>query len=288
MTTPLPARSRAAAAPASRRRAAAVMAGILAVALVGCRSTGPGGPVIGGTDRVQPTAVLITEAQLREAAGQAQALRLAELRRTGATQPDAALAKRVAEVARRLIGATAAVRGDAPGWGWDVVVVGSDRLDAWCLSGGRCVVHSGLVARLGLTDDEIAALLAHEFAHVLREHPRERAALEQGVAAAIAESAADLGVPAGTADLAVLAYAVGARMPNGRAHEVEADRLGVELAARAGFDPRAALTLWQRLSAQAECSAAAWATRHPSTNGRAENLAGYAERVMPLYLQARP
>jgi predicted Zn-dependent protease len=154
------------------------------------------------------------------------------------------------------------------------------------MPGGKIAVYSGLIDQLRVTDDELAAVMGHEIAHALREHGRERAsqAMAQGVALSV------LGIVVGASEssvqLAQVITDVTINLPNSREHEQEADRVGVELAARAGYDPRAAVTLWQKMARTGGGGPPQFLSTHPSPENRIRDLQGYAERVMPLYRAA--
>ena len=155
------------------------------------------------------------------------------------------------------------------------------------MPGGKIAFYSGIITKLSLTDDEIAAIMGHEIAHALREHARERASEQQAAGLLIGVGAAILGAGQIGADLGQTAYKVAVGMPNSRSHETEADRIGVELAARSGYDPRAAITLWQKMAKAGGSGPPQFLSTHPSPETRQQDLAVYAARVMPLYEQAR-
>jgi len=259
----------------------------LALGLAGCQSvrTTQGGVV--GVDRTQRMSVLVSEADLRQGAVQAYAEEMAKERDKGALNPDPAMTARVRGIATRIIRTTGAFRPDAPAWAWEVNVVRSDQVNAWCMPGGKIAVYSGLITQLGLADDEIAAVVGHEIAHALREHARERASEQVTAGLGIQVGAAVLGGGRGTIDMAKLVYQVTMGLPNSRVHESEADRIGVELAARAGYDPRAAITLWQKMARNGGGKSPEWLSTHPSAETRIRDLEVYSARVMPLYEQAR-
>jgi len=263
------------------------VAASLVLGLSGCQSvrTTQGGMV--GIDREQRMSVLVTEAQLREGAVQAYGEELAKERGKGALNADAGMTSRVRTIASRIIRTTGAFRPDAPGWPWEVNVVRSDQINAWCMPGGKIVVYSGLVTRLGLSDDEIAAVVGHEIAHALREHARERASEQVTAGLLIQGGAAVVGGGQLAVDMAGLVYKVTLGLPNSRVHETEADRIGVELAARAGYDPRAAISLWQKMERVGGGKGPEWLSTHPSAEARMRELEVYSARVMPLYEQAR-
>jgi predicted Zn-dependent protease len=272
------------------RRPAAWLGGLALAATMttGCQTvqTTEAGTV--GIDRTQRMSSLVSEAELQKGAAQAYQQVLAKERAKGALNADPRLTQRVRGIAQRIIPATAAFRPDAPGWNWEVNVIQSDQMNAWVMPGGKIAIYSGLVDKLKLNDDEIAAIVGHEIAHALREHARERASEQQVASLGIALGAAALGLGRAGTDLAGLAYQVSVGMPNSRAHEIEADRIGVELAARAGFDPRAAVSLWQKMQQLSGGGGGPeFLSTHPSPGNRLKDLENYAARVMPLYEQAR-
>ncbi|HYF59087.1 MAG TPA: M48 family metallopeptidase [Burkholderiaceae bacterium] len=273
---------------ATSRRLIAWSALGLAALGAGCQSVQTTSAGAVGVDRTQRMSSLVSESDLRRGAEQSYAQLMGQARQQGALNADPALTQRVRAIAQRMVPATGAFRPDAPSWKWEVNVLRSDQLNAWCMPGGKIAFYSGIITRLNLTDDEIAAIMGHEIAHALREHARERAGERQAAGLAIGVGAALLGVGTAGSELGQMAYQVSVGMPNSRAHETEADRIGVELAARAGYDPRAAVTLWQKMAkGSGGGSTPQWLSTHPSAETRQADLAAYAQRVMPLYEQAK-
>ncbi|MFN8837204.1 MAG: M48 family metallopeptidase [Burkholderiales bacterium] len=269
-------------------RALAWIAAATVALSAGCQSVQTTSAGAVGVDRKQSMSALVSEADLRKGSEQAYAQLMSQARQKGALNADAQLTQRVRAIAQRMIPTTAAFRPDAPAWKWEVNVLQSDQLNAWCMPGGKIAFYSGIITRLNLTDDEIAAIMGHEIAHALREHARERASEQQAAGLVIGVGAALLGVGSIGSDLGQMAYKVAVGMPNSRAHETEADRIGVELAARSGYDPRAAIVLWQKMAkASGNGGPPQFLSTHPSAETRQQDLAVYAERVMPLYQQAR-
>ncbi|MCC6846879.1 MAG: M48 family metallopeptidase [Deltaproteobacteria bacterium] len=226
--------------------------------------------------------MLLSSAQVDGAAAQQYAALVERAREKGALNGDAALVARVRRIAGRLIPPTRRFRDDAPAWRWEVNVFTSSQLNAFCMPGGKIGVYSGLVEKLELTDDELAAILGHEVAHALREHGRERVSQQLATNAAIAIGAAVLGVGQTGASLGGLVADVTFTLPNSRLHETEADRIGVELAARAGYDPEGAVSVWRKMARVGGGSPPAFLSTHPSTEQRIRDLEMYAERVRPL------
>ncbi|UCE30879.1 MAG: M48 family metallopeptidase [Burkholderiales bacterium] len=261
---------------------------LAALLLAGCQSVRTTQPGAVGVDRKQQMSPLVSEAQLREVAAQQYSETLTETRKKGDLNADPGMTRRVRAIADRLIPQTGAFRADAPSWQWEVNVIRSDQLNAWCMPGGKIAVYTGIIDKLRLSDDEIAAIMGHEIAHALREHARERVSEQVTANTAISIGAAVLGLGRSGADLAGALYNVTFRLPNSRLHESEADRMGVELAARAGYDPRAAVSLWNKMVAHSGNGPPEVLSTHPAPASRIRDLQTYAERVMPLYRQARP
>jgi predicted Zn-dependent protease len=265
------------------RRLVAIAAVAAAAACATVETTESG---VVGVERRQTMSALVSEEDINQGAAEAYAQVLAQARAKGVLNRDAAQTARVRTISQRLIAQTPVFRADAREWAWEVNVIGVQEINAWCMPGGKIAVYSGIIERLQLTDAELAAVIGHEIAHALREHGRERAsrAVTQGLVLGVLGAAA--GVGQSGVDLAQLALEVTLNLPNSRGQEVEADRIGVELAARAGYDPRAAVALWQKMDKAAGGGPPAFLSTHPASESRQRDLAVYAEKVMPLY-QAR-
>ncbi len=231
---------------------------------------------------------MLVSAQAIEAASAKQYQQvLQEAKAKGELNRDAKQVQRVRRIAARLIPHTAAFRPDALKWRWEVNVITSDQLNAWCMAGGKIAFYSGLINKLTLTDAEIAAVMGHEIAHALREHSRERASRQMVTSIGLSVLSAAVGLGQGGADLMGAVAKVTFELPNSRLHETEADSVGVELAARAGYDPRAAVALWQKMAKQSNGAPPQWLSTHPSYATRQQELARDAQRVMPLYQAAQ-
>ena len=255
------------------------------IGAAGCETvqTTQGGVV--GVQREQR--MMVSSAEMNQSA-QAQYTQLIDAeRQKGALNRNPAQSARVRTIAQRLVAQTPVFRADARNWNWEVNVITSPEVNAWCMPRGKIAVYSGLIEQLQITDDELAAVMGHEMAHALREHARERAS-EQAVAGlGISVLSAALG--AGDLGQRGMQYAYMGLLglPNSRAHETEADRIGVELAARAGYNPRAAITLWQKMEQVGGAEPPKFLSTHPAREDRLRDLTDYAQRVEPLYLQAR-
>lgn len=251
--------------------------------LGGCASSTKPGAV--GIERQQ--ALLVSSEQIDQAAAQSYRQITSTATRKGQLNRNPQQVARVREVARRLIAQTGTFRPDALRWKWEVNVISSKELNAWCMAGGKIAVYTGLLEKLHLTDDELAAVMGHEIAHALREHSREQISEQLATAVAISVAGALLGAPTGSADLAALVADVTITKPNSRTHETEADRIGVELAARAGYDPYGAVTVWEKMAREGGSEPPELLSTHPSSATRIADLKVYAARVQPLYEQAR-
>src|SRR5499426_1336747 len=227
----------------------AAVAVIMTTALVACSSTTEQGAV--GVHRSQ--LLLVSSAELDQAAAAQYQKVIQSESPKGHVNRDPKQAERVRNIAKRLIPQTAVFRKDALDWKWEVNVITSPEVNAWCMPGGKIAVYTGIIEKLQITDDELAAVMGHEIAHALREHGRERASqqLASSVGASLVGAVAEIILPGSGQMGAGLAGAVGQvtyELPYSRVHETEADRMGVELAARAGYDPRAAVTLWEKMA----------------------------------------
>jgi predicted Zn-dependent protease len=262
---------------------------LLGVLLTACATSTEQGTV--GVQRSQ--LLLVSSADLdKEAATQYQKLIQTESPK-GNVNHDPKQTERARGIAKRLIPQTAVFRKDALDWKWDVNVLTSPEVNAWCMPGGKIAVYTGLIEKLQVTDDELAAVMGHEISHALREHGRERASQQMaaGTGASLAGAVADIFLP-GSGQLATegarLGAQVGVLLPYSRVQETEADRMGVELAARAGYDPRAAIILWQKMAKLSGGNAPQqWLSTHPSSETRIKDLTDYSQKVLPLYEKAR-
>jgi len=263
-----------------------LLAVLPAVLLIGsCETVQTTQPGMVGVDRKQ--SMMLSSAEVDKAAAQAYLQTLNGAAKKGTLNRDPDQTARVRTIATRLIPATGAFRGDAPSWRWEVNVVASGDVNAWCMPGGKIAVYTGLIEKLKPTDDELAAVMGHEIGHALREHGRERASQQMAQQAVVGIGAALLGLGDAGASLASVVADVTVGLPYSREFEREADRIGVELAARAGYDPRAAVTLWQKMAQVGGGGTPQFLSTHPSPGSRIADLQGYAVKVMPLYESAR-
>jgi len=264
--------------------AALIIASTVLTAACETVSTTQGGAV--GIDRKQIMSPLVSSQQLEQQASLAYTDLINKEAKQGDLNPDPAQTARVRRIADRLIPQTAVFRPDALKWNWQVNVIRSADVNAWCMPGGKIAIYTGILDKLKLSDDEIAAVMGHEIAHALREHAREQAS-EQSLAQLGMLGAALAGAGQNTVNAGSQLYQLGIGLPHSRRQETEADRIGVELAARAGYDPRAAVTVWQKMIQLGGSRPLEFLSTHPDPESRMRDLQQYAEKVMPLYLQAK-
>lgn len=195
---------------------------------------------------------------------------------------------RLKRIAARLEKQTGVFRDDAVKWNWQVVLIDAPVLNASCAPGGKITFYTGIVRQLKLTDDEIAIIMGHEISHALREHGRERVsqAYAQNAISSVALGAA----PGSQAqiDAANMVAHYLYTLPNSRQNESEADGMGLELAARAGYNPNAAISVWKKMSeASKGKQPAEFLSTHPANETRIADLGTLMPKVMPLYQAAR-
>ena len=277
----------------ARGRVGALASVALAATLAACSTVESTKPGAIGLDRTQRFSSFVSEAEMEQGAANAYSQVLAESRKKNALNTDPAMTERVRAIAQRIIPTVGAFRDDARNWNWQVNVIRSDQLNAWAMPGGKIAFYSGIIEKLSLTDAEIAAIMGHEIAHALREHSRERAGEQQiaqlGTAALAIGGAVFAGIdPRATSQATQLVYQTTFGLPNSREHETEADRVGIELMARAGYDPRAAVNVWRKMAkASGGKGGPEFLSTHPSPESRIADLTRYARVVMPLYERAK-
>jgi len=259
---------------------------VSAALLGGCETVDTTQPGTVGVDRNQR--FLVSSKEVEESAKQQYAQMMAQAQKKGALDRDAGQVQRVKGIVSRLVPQTAVFRPDAAKWPWEAHVVSIDEANAWCMPGGKMAVYTGLMTKLQLTDDELAAVMGHEIAHALREHSREQISRQMGTQAAIGIAGAIFGIGQLGQGLGNMVADVTLNLPNSRTNETEADRIGVELAARAGYDPHAAIRLWEKMAKSSSGGQPPkWLSTHPSHEDRLKDLQVYAEKVMPLYAAAK-
>lgn len=246
---------------------------LLTVVLVAC-ATSP-------TGRRQ--LMLVSPDQAIAASRTAYLQQMAAFEEKGLLSKDAALIKRVELITGRLVAQAVQQFPKTADWEWSVAVIDDpETVNAWAMAGGRMAIYTGLIKQLDATDDEIAQVMGHEIAHALANHTAEKmsvAMASQLGVLAVGIKTEDARAMAGAAVAATLAV----NLPFSRTAESEADRIGIELAARAGYDPEAAVTLWRKMAEAGGEGPPQFLSTHPSPGNRQEKLAALVPQMMPLY-----
>ncbi|POA18873.1 peptidase M48 [Pseudomonas sp. FW300-N1A1] len=255
--------------------------------IAGCQSvnTTSGGAV--GVERSQWMFSMLSTDEVNQMYAQSYQKTVGEAGKKGVLDQTSSDARRVDAIATRLIAQAPNFRPDSAQWKWEVNLIKSDELNANCGPGGKIIFYTGLIDKLKLTDDEIAAIMGHEIAHALREHGREAMSKAYGIEMAKQGAGVLLGLGQDTLALADTVANYGMTLPNSRANENEADLIGLELAARAGYNPNAAITLWNKMSKVSGGSPPEFMSTHPASSSRIESLQAAIPKVMPLYLNAK-
>ncbi|BCX78789.1 M48 family metallopeptidase [Campylobacter sp. 19-13652] len=261
-----------------------ILLSLLAIFIIsGCASSTAGGVV--GANRSQ--LMLVSADDMNKQSSLAYSEVLQKAKTAGTLDKDVKITQQVNRVAKRLIAQVGAFRTDARSWQWQVHTIDEDTLNAWCMPGGRIVVYSGIIKRLGLNDAELAAVLGHEMAHALREHSREQASSEEikNLGLVAVASIFKLGGVAQTGLNIAAKYTF--TLPFSRSHESEADAIGTELMARAGYDPKAAVNVWKKMQALSSTSTPEILSTHPSNQTRIDELSKIAQKLEPIYQNAK-
>ena len=257
---------------------------LITLALCACATVQTTKPGAVGIERRQT--MLVSEESVEQGAEKAYATEVQQASTDHKLNADPALTARIRRISGRLIPVTAAFRPDAPQWKWEVNTLTTSDINAYAMPGGKIMVYSGLVERLQLSDAEIAAVLGHEISHALREHTRERVSRVYEQKVALLGLAVITGVDPSVMDLADSVASVTFQLPHSREQEAEADVMGLELMARAGYDPHAAVSLWQKMVAAEKNAPPQFLSTHPASANRIAELERHIPQVLPLYQAA--
>jgi len=231
---------------------------------------------------------LVPADELEAASTQEYSKLLAQARAQGALAPPShPQLQRLRAIANRLVPQAAQWNDRARSWKWEVNLIGSKELNAFCMPGGKIAFYTGILEQLKLSDDEAAMVMGHEMAHALREHARARIAKSQGTSTLLSLGSQLLGL----GQLGDVAASIGTQLLTlrfSREDETEADLVGLELAARAGYNPQAAVSLWQKMAqAGGGAGGPSFLSTHPSGPDRIQQLQANVPKVQGLYLRAR-
>lgn len=233
--------------------------------------------------------MLVPEGQAISASKDAYVQMLKPIKAEGKLDSDPKVRDRVVQITERLVAQAIKFRPETENWEWSVHVIDDpETVNAWCMAGGKMAVYTGLIDKLKTTDDELAQVMGHEIAHALSNHTAERMSMAMASQAAVAA----VGVYAASRNQNVqatlagasLAAAVALQLPNSRESEAESDRIGIELAAKAGYDPKAAVTLWRKMAEESGSkSKFDWLSTHPAPTKRMETLGELVPQMMSYY-----
>jgi predicted Zn-dependent protease len=256
------------------------------LALAGCQSN----PVTG-----RKQLMLVSESTAISESKVAYVAMLQPLAKEGKIDSDAATVARVHEITSRLIAQAIKYRPETKDWEWSVKVIDDPKIvNAWCMAGGKMAIYTGLIQQIKPTDDELAQVMGHEISHALAKHTAERMsramAMQVGLGAlAMTQTNSKYGNLTLTG--AQAAAVVALELPNSRTAESEADRIGIELAAKAGYDPHAAVTLWEKMGKVGGGDGKSrmdFLSTHPAPAKRMETLAALIPQMMPFYEDKSP
>jgi predicted Zn-dependent protease len=233
--------------------------------------------------------MLVSEESAIASSAQAYVQEVGKLKQEGKLSDDKVLIRRVNEITGRLVAQAIVMRPDSANWNWSVAVIDDpETVNAWCMAGGRMAIYTGLIDQIETSDDEIAQVMGHEIGHALANHTAEKMSVAMassiGVVAVGIASDNTGAAMAGAAAAAALAVT----MPNSRAAETEADQIGIELAAKAGYDPAAAVTLWRKMNQLPGGQPPQFLSTHPSPENREKRLAELGPGMEPFYRADTP
>ena len=230
--------------------------------------------------------LLVSEESAIAASKESYLAQMSELGIAGKLVTDPAVTRRVDQITSRLVAQAVMLRPDSAQWEWSVEVIDEpETVNAWCMAGGRMAVYTGLLQQIDPTDDELAQVMGHEIAHALANHTAERMSVAMATSAGVAVAGILSDNAAATMSVAAIAASLAVQLPNSRASESEADEIGIELAAKAGYNPNAAITLWQKMEQVSGESGPQFMSTHPNPENRQQTLAELAPQMMPFYQQ---
>ena len=239
---------------------------------------------VGGASSIR---TLIPAEQMESTAKQQYVQVLTDAKSKNALAPnDHPQLMRLHAIARRLIPFTPQWNSRVSGWRWEVNLIGSKQINAWCMPGGKIAFYTGILDQLQLTDDEVAMVMGHEMAHALREHARERMAKTKATGLGLSVASALLGL----GQIGDVAANMGTQLLSlkfSRDDETEADLVGLEIAARAGYRPEASVQLWKKMMANNTNGGVSWLSTHPSGKNRIHELESNLPKVQHLYEEAK-
>ncbi len=232
--------------------------------------------------------MLVSEESAIAASKQAYVETLEPFEQAGKLNNNQAIVKRVNRITNKLIQQAIIMRPKTKDWQWSVKVIDEpETVNAWCMAGGKMAIYTGLINKLSATDDEIAQVMGHEISHALANHSAERMSVAMATGLALQMVQATTEANETQMGLTAAAAQVALTLPNSRTSESEADKLGMELAAKAGFHPQAAVTLWQKMAKVSGNAGFEFLSTHPAPENRQKALKKLIPKMMPFYQLAK-
>jgi predicted Zn-dependent protease len=249
---------------------------VLILSMLGCATN----PVTGRSQFM-----IVSEERAISASSDAYVKMLAPLDKKGKIDSDPQMTERIHEITARLIAQAIRFRPETKRWDWRVKVIDDpETVNAFCMAGGKMAIYSGLILKLKATDDEIAQVMGHEIAHALSAHTAEQMSVALATDLAVTGFAITRDEPGVALAGASLAAALAIKLPNSRTAESEADVIGIELAARAGYHPEAAVSLWKKMAETSGSNGEFdFFSTHPAPEKRRQNLRKLVPKMMPYY-----
>lgn len=206
---------------------------------------------------------------------------------TGKLSTDTELITRIQKITNQLITQAVKYRPDSKNWKWSINIIDDpETVNAFCMAGGKMAIYTGLIKKLEPSDDEIAQVMGHEISHALASHSAEKMSvrLAAGVTVAVITASAKQKNRQATHDVSSIAALTLITLPNSREAESEADKIGIELAAKAGYAPHAAITLWEKMiEVSGQTSKFDLLSTHPASPKRIEALSALENSMIPIY-----
>jgi predicted Zn-dependent protease len=236
---------------------------------------------------------LVSETTVASRATSYYSSMMSDLDKKSKVVTDTATIQRIESITNRLIQQAVLYLPKSAEWDWQVKVIDDDKtVNAFCMPGGLMAIYTGLIKQLDASDDEIGQVMGHEIGHALAGHGAEKMSVQiasnmavLAISAAVSNNKRDFQKTNDVLTVAALAFV---NLPNSRVAETESDRIGIELAARAGYAPEAAVTLWEKMGKSSNSKGKGdFFSTHPAPERRQENLRILAQPMAPLYLGAR-
>ncbi|MGH8705065.1 MAG: M48 family metallopeptidase [Burkholderiales bacterium] len=244
-----------------------------------------------GVDVKKSRLLLLPASTVERTAAQQYGQLMRSAAQKGALNNDKMQVERLRNIARALIPQSSRFNKDAQQWRWEVNLIRSNSVNAFCMPGGKIAFFTGILEQLKLTDDEVAVIMGHEIAHALLEHGRARMSEQVLKSVGISVAAALLNLGQLSTEILAQAANLALSLPYARKQESDSDLVGMELAARAGYDPRAAAVVWHKMSKLGQATGRGqppqFLSTHPSHDTRIKEIEAALPRVLPLYEAAR-